>query len=41
VPVPLLTALAIGTCVAFSVVFGIIPGPVLDFAHHATLLLLP
>ena len=41
VPVPLLTALAIGTCVAFSVVFGISPGPVLDFAHHATLLLLP
>ena len=40
VPVPLLTTLAIGTCVAFSVVFGIIPQPILDFAHHATLLLL-
>ena len=40
VPVPPLTAVAVGTCVAFSVVFGIIPGPVIDFAHQATLLLL-
>jgi formate hydrogenlyase subunit 3/multisubunit Na+/H+ antiporter MnhD subunit len=39
-PVPPLTAVAIGTCVAFSVVFGVLPGPVIDFAHHATLLLL-
>ncbi len=39
VPVPGLTAVAIGTCVAFSVVFGIFPGPVLDFARQATLLL--
>jgi NADH-quinone oxidoreductase subunit N len=38
VPVPPLTALVIGVTVAFSVVFGIIPGPILDFAHHATLL---
>ena len=38
VPVPALTALVIGVTVAFSVVFGIIPGPILDFAHQATLL---
>jgi NADH-quinone oxidoreductase subunit N len=38
VPVPPLTVLAIGVSVAFSVVFGIIPGPILDFAHQATLL---
>ena len=40
VPVPALTAVAIGICVAFTVVFGLVPGPVLNFAHHATLLLL-
>jgi NADH-quinone oxidoreductase subunit N len=40
VPVPPLTAAAIGVCVAFTVVFGIVPGPILDFAHQATLLLL-
>jgi NADH-quinone oxidoreductase subunit N len=40
VPVPPLTAAAIGLCVAFTVVFGVIPGPVLNFAHEATLLLL-
>jgi NADH-quinone oxidoreductase subunit N len=40
VPVPALTAVAVGTCVAFTVVFGIIPGPVVNFAHQATLLLL-
>ena len=40
VPVPALTAVAIGICVAFTVVFGVVPGPVLNFAHHATLLLL-
>jgi len=40
VPVPPLSALCIGICVAFSVVFGIIPGPVVDFAHQATLLFL-
>ncbi len=38
VPVPGLTTLAIGLSVAFTVVFGIVPGPVLDFAHQATLL---
>ena len=40
VPVPPLTALCIGICVAFSVVFGIIPAPIVDFAHQATLLFL-
>jgi NADH-quinone oxidoreductase subunit N len=38
VSVPPLTALVIGVSVAFTIVFGIIPAPVLDFAHHATLL---
>ena len=32
--------LCIGICVAFSVVFGIIPGPIVDFADQATLLFL-
>ncbi len=40
VPVPPLSALCIGLCVAFSVVFGIIPGPIVDFSHQATLLFL-
>jgi NADH-quinone oxidoreductase subunit N len=38
VPVPALSRLAIGLSVAFTVVFGIFPGPILDFAHQATLL---
>ncbi|HEX3842237.1 MAG TPA: NADH-quinone oxidoreductase subunit N [Acidimicrobiales bacterium] len=38
VAVPRLTVVAIGLSVAFTVVFGIIPGPVVDFAHQATLL---
>ncbi len=38
VAVPRLTWLAIGLTVGFTVVFGIIPGPILDFAHQATLL---
>jgi NADH-quinone oxidoreductase subunit N len=38
VPVPPLTWLVIGITVAFSVVFGIIPEPILNFAHQATLL---
>jgi NADH-quinone oxidoreductase subunit N len=38
VAVPRLTVAAIGLCVAFTVVFGIIPGPIVDFAHQATLL---
>jgi NADH-quinone oxidoreductase subunit N len=38
VPVPALTWVAIGLTVGFTVVFGIIPGPILAFAHQATLL---
>ena len=38
VPVPLLTSVALGLCVGFTVVFGIVPEPILDFAHQATLL---
>jgi NADH:ubiquinone oxidoreductase subunit 2 (subunit N) len=38
VVVPRLTRVAIGLCVAFTVVFGIFPGPIVDFAHQATLL---
>jgi NADH-quinone oxidoreductase subunit N len=38
VAVPQLTMVALGLCVAFTVVFGIIPGPIVDFAHSATLL---
>jgi NADH-quinone oxidoreductase subunit N len=40
-PVPLTAAVAIGLCVAVTVVFGIIPAPLIDFAHKATLLFLP
>jgi NADH-quinone oxidoreductase subunit N len=40
VPVPALTTTAIGICVVFTVVFGVVPGPILDFARQATLLLL-
>jgi NADH-quinone oxidoreductase subunit N len=40
-PVPALTAVAIGLCVAFTVVFGIFPAPLIDLAHQATLLFLP
>jgi NADH-quinone oxidoreductase subunit N len=38
VRVPFLSALAIGVCVAATVIFGIVPAPLLDFANHATLL---
>ena len=40
VPIPTLTGVAIGLCVTFTVVFGVVPGPILDFAHQATLVLL-
>jgi hypothetical protein len=32
---------AIGVCLAVTVDFGIIPAPLIDFAHKATLLFLP
>jgi hypothetical protein len=38
VRVPGLTWAAISLCAAFTVVFGIIPEPIIDFAHQATLL---
>jgi len=38
VAVPALSRVAIGLSAAFTVVFGIFPGPILDFAHQATLL---
>ncbi len=41
VGVPVATAVAIGLCVAVTLVFGIIPAPVVDFAHRATLLFIP
>ena len=39
VAVPPLTAAAIALCVGFTIVFGIVPAPIVDFAHQATLLL--
>ncbi|HEX7460322.1 MAG TPA: NADH-quinone oxidoreductase subunit N [Acidimicrobiales bacterium] len=39
-PIPALTGVAISLCVAFTVVFGVVPGPIINFAHQATLLLL-
>jgi NADH-quinone oxidoreductase subunit N len=41
VPVPALAAVAIGLCVSVTVVFGIIPAPLVDLAHKATLLFVP
>jgi len=41
VEVPVLTAVAIALCLGVTIVFGIIPGPLTDFAHKATLLFLP
>jgi NADH-quinone oxidoreductase subunit N len=38
VRVPFLSAVAIGVCVVFTVLFGIVPAPLLDFAKHASLL---
>ncbi len=41
VPVPALSALAIGICTGVTVLFGVWPQPLIDFAHQATLLFLP
>ncbi|MCL4423187.1 MAG: NADH-quinone oxidoreductase subunit N [Actinobacteria bacterium] len=38
IPVPAAIAVAVSLVVAFTVVFGIYPGPLVDFARHATLL---
>jgi NADH-quinone oxidoreductase subunit N len=40
VRVPLLTAVAIGVCVTVTVLFGVVPAPLLDLANHASLLFL-
>ncbi|MBO0886886.1 MAG: NADH-quinone oxidoreductase subunit N, partial [Acidimicrobiales bacterium] len=37
--VPVVVAVAIAVCVLFTVGFGLIPGPVVHFAHNSTLLL--
>jgi len=39
--VPPLSALAIGLCTGVTVLFGVWPQPLIDFANHATLLFLP
>ena len=41
VAVPWPAVLAIGICLAVTVVLGIIPAPLVDFAHRAGLLFLP
>jgi NADH:ubiquinone oxidoreductase subunit 2 (subunit N) len=41
VDVPVLAALAIGVCTGVTVLFGVWPQPLIDFANHATLLFLP
>jgi NADH-quinone oxidoreductase subunit N len=38
VEVPATTAVAIAACVAFTVAFGLAPGPIIHFATHATLI---
>jgi NADH-quinone oxidoreductase subunit N len=40
-PVPVLTSVAIGICTGVTVLFGVWPQPLIDFANHATLLFLP
>jgi NADH-quinone oxidoreductase subunit N len=39
--VPVLSGLAIGMCTGVTVLFGVWPQPLIDFANHATLLFLP
>ena len=41
VPVPVLGGLAIGVCTGVTLLFGVWPQPLIDFANHATLLFLP
>jgi len=38
VPVPASLAVALGLCATVTVVFGLYPAPLIDFAHSATLL---
>jgi hypothetical protein len=39
IPVPLSIATAIAVCGGFTVLFGLWPSPIINFAHAATLLL--
>jgi NADH-quinone oxidoreductase subunit N len=41
VPVPVLSGVAIWVCVGVTVLFGVWPQPLIDFANNATLLFLP
>ena len=41
VAVPALAGLAIALCTGVTVLFGVWPQPLIDFANHATLLFLP
>jgi hypothetical protein len=41
VAVPALSGLAIALCTGVTVLFGVWPQPLIDFANHATLLFLP
>ncbi len=41
VRVPVLAGLAIGVCTGVTLLFGVWPQPLIDFANHATLLFLP
>ncbi len=41
IEVPAASAVGIGLCVGVTVVFGVIPGPLVDMAHQATLLFHP
>jgi hypothetical protein len=36
-----LAGIAIGVCTGVTVLFGVWPQPLIDFANHATLLFLP
>ena len=40
-PVPVLGGVAIALCTGVTVLFGVWPQPLIDFANHATLLFLP
>jgi hypothetical protein len=38
IPIPRTAGLALGITLAFTLIAGILPAPVIDFARHATLL---
>jgi NADH-quinone oxidoreductase subunit N len=41
VKVPVTVVVVVAVCLAVTIVFGIVPAPIVDFAHKATLLFLP